>query len=79
MATSAYMLMTTKFGKKRIVAKTLLKFEEIEFVEEVYGHYDIIIKIIVEDAETLEEFIQNNIRTIEDIDKAETLIVAKSD
>lgn len=77
MVTSAYMLIITKFGKKKIVAKQLLRFEEIEFVEEVYGHYDIIIKITVEDAITLEEFIQNYIRTIEDIDKADTLVVSK--
>lgn len=73
---SAYLLVQTKFGKKKLVSARLTKFEEISLVDEVYGRYDLIVRIDVEDARALEEFLQNNIMTIEDIQKSENLIVA---
>ena len=76
---SAYLLLQTKFGKKKLVAAILNKFEEISLIDEVYGRYDIILRIDVEDNRELEEFLQNNIQTIEDIQKSETLIVAHAE
>lgn len=73
---SSYLLIQTKFGKKKLVAARLTKFEEITTIDEVYGRYDLIIRIDVDTAKELEEFLQNNIQTIEDIQRAENLIVA---
>jgi DNA-binding Lrp family transcriptional regulator len=73
---SAYLLLQTRFGKKKLVAARLANFEEISLINEVYGRYDIIIRIDVEEPRNLEEFLQNNIQTIEDIQRAESLIVA---
>lgn len=74
-----YMLIVAKFGKARIVAHQLLNYEEIKAIHEVFGRFDILVKIQGKTLEDVEHFIQNNIRTIENIDKAETLVVSNSD
>jgi DNA-binding Lrp family transcriptional regulator len=40
------------------------------------GQYDIIIKVSAPDMRKLEDFIQNNIRTIKDIQATQTLVVS---
>ncbi len=76
MSFAAYLLLTTKFGKKKLVTSTLMKFEDISVIEEVYGRWDIIIRVEADSSASFEEFVQNKIRTIEDIEKAETLVIA---
>jgi DNA-binding Lrp family transcriptional regulator len=71
-----YILIITKYGKKKEVASRLLKFKEIDDVHELYGQYDIIIKVSAPDMRKLEDFIQNNIRTIKDIEGTQTLVVS---
>jgi DNA-binding Lrp family transcriptional regulator len=71
-----YMLINTEYGKKRNIAKRLSKFEQIERVHGLYGQYDIIIKIKELTRRRLEDFIQQNIRSIPDIKSTETLVVA---
>jgi len=76
---SVYLLIQTKFGKKKMVASKLNNFEEISVLNEVYGRYDLVLKIDCEDSKTMEEFMQNNINTIDDIQQAETLVVAETE
>ncbi len=71
-----YILIITKYGKKKAVANKLLKFKQIEDIHELYGQYDIIAKISAPDMRQLEDFIQNNIRTIKDIQGTQTLVVS---
>ncbi|MBW2982622.1 Lrp/AsnC ligand binding domain-containing protein [Candidatus Woesearchaeota archaeon] len=71
-----YILIITSYGKKKSVANKLLKFNQIEDVHEIYGQYDIIIKVSAPDIKKLEDFIQNNIRTIKDIQATQTLVVS---
>lgn len=71
-----YMLVNTKYGKKKKVAKKLSKFKQIERVHELYGQFDIIIKIKESTRRKLEDFIQKNIRSLKDIKSTETLVVA---
>jgi len=71
-----YILIITKYGKKKEVSNKLLKFKEIEDLHELYGQYDIIIKVSAPDMRKLEDFIQNNIRTIKDIQATQTLVVS---
>ncbi|MBT7903531.1 Lrp/AsnC ligand binding domain-containing protein [Candidatus Woesearchaeota archaeon] len=73
---SAYLLLNTKFGKKKLVATRMNNFEEVAILNETYGRYDLIVKIDCETSTSFEEFMQNNINTIEDIQKCETLIIA---
>lgn len=75
---STYLLLQTKFGKKKLVAARLKNFEEISIIDELHGRYDIIVRIDTEDQSSMEHFMQNNIHTIEDIQKAETLVVSST-
>ncbi|MBW2992386.1 Lrp/AsnC ligand binding domain-containing protein [Candidatus Woesearchaeota archaeon] len=71
-----YMLINTKPNKKRKVTNKLKKFPQIERVHELYGQFDIILKIKELTRRKLEDFIQRNIRSINDIQQTETLVVA---
>jgi DNA-binding Lrp family transcriptional regulator len=71
-----YILIITQYGKKKSVANNLLRFKQIEDVHELYGEYDIIIKVSAPDMKKIEDFIQNNIRTIKDIQGTQTLVVS---
>lgn len=73
-----YLLVIAKFGKGRIVANQLVKFPQIKAVHEVFGRFDIIIKIVGKNIEEIEKFIQNKIRIMENIDSAESLVVSNA-
>ena len=72
----AYILLVTKYGKKRDVAKKLIPFDEIERVEELYGQYDILVKLKARTQKQLEEFNVEHIRSIKDVETTETLLVS---
>jgi DNA-binding Lrp family transcriptional regulator len=76
MTAEVYILIITKYGVKKEVSEKLLNFKEIENIHELYGQYDIILKLKAETMEKLEDFIQNNIRTIPEIDSTETLVIS---
>ena len=71
-----YMLIVTKYGKKRTVSEQLLEFDLVKNVHELYGQYDIIISLKADTMKEIEDFIMNNIRTISDIERTETLVVS---
>ena len=71
---TAYILINTEHDKTRIVSKKLEKLGEVKEVEEVYGEYDIVIKVVVEDLKELREFLYNKIRVLDGIMRTETLI-----
>ena len=76
MDTEAYILIVTKFGKTKEVANKLIDLEFVEDVRELYGQYDIIIKLRASDFKKLEDMIAENIRVIDDIERTETLVVS---
>lgn len=71
-----YMLIVTRYGKTRDVSEQLLELDKIENVHELYGQYDIIINIKGDSIREIEDFIMKNIRTINDIERTETLVVS---
>jgi len=71
-----YMLINTKYGKKRKVSQKLAKFHQVERVHELYGQFDILIKIKEATNKAIEDFIQKSIRSIGEIEDTETLVVA---
>ena len=73
---SVYLLLQTKFGKKKLVAARIAKFEEVSLIDEVYGRYDLVMRVDQADPKSMEEFLQNHINTIDDIQRAETLVVS---
>lgn len=75
MTIAAYMLVQTRFGKLKIVSSALKKLDEVKECHEVFGRFDIICKIEVENYESLKTFMQNKMLILEGIRNTETLMV----
>ncbi len=76
MVVTAYVLMISKSGEEREAIGALNKLKEIKESKIVYGEYDIVAKIQVEDIGELNNFLLEKIRPIKHIEKTATLIVA---
>jgi len=77
MAVLAYILVTLKSGAERNVCKKVSSFEEVVQVDELYGEYDAIVKVSVEDLSQLDKFLTDKLRALPDIFLTTTMIVAK--
>lgn len=71
----AYMLISTRQGKLKLVSTSLRKLEQIKELHEVYGRFDIVARVEFEEYHQVKEFIQNKIQIIEGVTKSETLLV----
>jgi len=71
----AYVLIECLHGKLKLVSNALKKFEEIEELHEIYGKYDVIIKVVCADNAELKSFMQNKLHITEGIRATETAIV----
>jgi|ETN01SMinimDraft_1059929.scaffolds.fasta_scaffold524707_1 DNA-binding Lrp family transcriptional regulator len=74
---NAILLIGTKSGTERNVYDELRKHEEIEFVNELFGTWDIISKIQTESVERMDEFVSDIVRNIKGVDSTMTLIVSR--
>lgn len=72
--TVAYILCVTDVGKEKDVQEKLRKFEEVKEVYVVYGEYDLVVKLELEDLKRLDTFITDQIREIDDIEMTSTMI-----
>lgn len=70
----SYILLHTKHGKNKLVFSALQKFQEIVEIHELFGRYDILVKIETENLTDLKKFIQNRMWLTEGVSHAETLI-----
>jgi len=77
MVVIAYILVTLKSGAERSVCNKVSSFEEVTQVDELYGEYDAIIKVRVEDLSRLDKFLTDELRALPDIFLTATMIVAK--
>jgi len=77
MATLAYILVTLKSGAERDVCERVSSFEEVVQVDELYGEYDAIVKVRIEDLSRLDKFLTDKLRALPDIFLTTTMIVAK--
>jgi DNA-binding Lrp family transcriptional regulator len=68
----AYVLCGVSPGSERTVLKKLREISEEAHI--IYGQYDIIAKITVDQCEDLEEFIFDKLRTIDEVQHTETWI-----
>lgn len=71
----AYLAIKTKIGKLKIVGAALQELEEILEFHEVYGRYDIMGIVEVEDYSALKSFIQNKIMIITGLSACEVMVV----
>jgi len=78
MDTQAYVLIGTRHGTVKDVAEKLLEHKEIVNIHILYGQHDIIIQVRVHSNKELDNFMVNKIKSITDIERTETMIVADS-
>lgn len=72
----AYILISVKHGYSKQVAKALMDFDQVQNIHELFGQYDLIVKILEEDTKKLSEFVRQNILSIPEIERTETLVVS---
>ena len=77
MAVLAYVLVTLQSGSEKNVLKKVANFEEVIEVDLVYGEYDAIVKIQVDEMFQLDEFLTDRLRVLPDIYLTTTMIVAR--
>ena len=77
MAVLAYVLVTLQSGSEKNVLKKVASFEEVEEVDLVYGEYDAIVKVRVEEMSQLDKFLTEKLRVLPDIYLTTTIIVAR--
>lgn len=71
----AYVVFHTDRGKEILVARNLNKIPEVKEVDVVLGHYDVVGKIKASNSKDLEKIVTKDIRKIENVQSAMTLIV----
>ena len=77
MAVLAYVLVTMKSGSEKEVLKKVSSFEEATEVDLLYGEYDAIVKVRVEEMSQLDKFLTDKLRVLPDIFLTTTMIVAR--
>lgn len=73
----AYVLITIQSGSEKEVLTKVSSFKETLEVDMVYGEYDAIVKVQVEELSDLEKFLSEKLRTLPNIFLTTTMIVAK--
>jgi len=70
----AFVLCVTDAGMEREVVNKLEKFEEVDEAYVVYGEYDVIAKVHVDELAMLDKFITEKIRSVKPVQMTSTMI-----
>jgi len=73
----AYILLDAKPGFERTIVKELKELTQIEVINELYGEWDIIIRVAVDQMSDLDTLLSERIRKIEGVTLTSTMIVAE--
>jgi DNA-binding Lrp family transcriptional regulator len=73
----AYVLLKVSPGDERNIVRLLNELPEVKDINELYGEWDIIIKVAVKNIEELDPLLSENIRVIKGVELTSTMIVAK--
>ena len=71
---TAFVLCVTDAGKEREVVKRMKAMPNVDEAYVVYGEYDVIAKITVDELKKLDTFITENVRTIPLVQMTSTMI-----
>jgi len=74
---NAMLLICADAGTERNVYDELNKHDEIDFVNELFGTWDIIAKIQTESVERMDEFVSDIVRNIKGVNSTMTLIISR--
>jgi DNA-binding Lrp family transcriptional regulator len=76
LVTSAYILIKTATGLEKDILSKLKEFDSVENADLVYGLYDIIMKVKMNNSEELDSFIFDVLRVMEGVVETMTCIIA---
>jgi len=76
LVTSAYILIKTASGFEKNILSRLKELSSVEHADLVYGLYDIIMKVTMNNSEELDSFIFDVLRPMEGIVETMTCIIA---
>jgi anthranilate phosphoribosyltransferase len=71
---TAFVLCRTDAGKEREVVQKMKALPNVEDAYVVYGEYDVIAKITVDELKMLDTFITENVRTLSSVKMTSTMI-----
>ncbi len=71
---TAFILIVTKSGTEKEIVNELSDMSEVKEVKIVYGQYDIIAKIELEDIAALNGFLLERVRNISGVESSSTLV-----
>ncbi|MDP7975796.1 Lrp/AsnC ligand binding domain-containing protein [Tardisphaera miroshnichenkoae] len=74
---SAYVVINTEIGGEEETLEQLRKIPEVKEAHEVYGVYDLIVKIEAPTLEALKDTVTNKIRKIDKVRSTLTMIVTE--
>jgi len=74
---TVYVLLVSEMGSEQHVIEKLLMIDEIKEVNQVWGAYDIVVKVVGPTSDAVREIIMGEIRMIEDIKTTVSLIVSR--
>ena len=77
MVVVAYVTVTMKAGAENEVLKRVVTLKEVTEVDLLYGEYDALVKVRVEDLSQLDKFLTEKLRVLPDVFQTASLIVAK--
>ncbi len=73
----AYVLIVSETGSEKHVIEKLLRIDEIKEVNQVWGAYDVVVKVVGPTSDAVREIITGKIRKIEGIKTTVSLIVSR--
>ncbi len=73
----AYVLIATEHGKEEDVFDKVSQIKQVETAHIIFGEWDVIIKVSIENSEELAAVIMDNLRKLEGVRLTSSLIVAR--
>jgi DNA-binding Lrp family transcriptional regulator len=77
MTVLAYVLFKVASGTEREVAQKMTEFNEVMQADVVFGEYDVIARVTIEDLGKLQDFVSDKIRTVPNVLVTSTMIISK--
>ena len=74
---SCYILLNVEAKKEKRAYGTLVNMKEVEGIQEVFGQYDIILKVSAPDLNSLRKYVIEKIRGVDGVTMSTTLITAE--
>jgi DNA-binding Lrp family transcriptional regulator len=77
MTVLAYVLFKVSSGTEREVCQKIVTFDEVIQADIIFGEYDVITKISVQDLDTLEDFLSQKLRTVPSVILTSTMLIGR--